>query len=133
MSGELVTAGILVGHDDASDDVDQRSNRDSERSNVGVLPVVFRDGDRHEMGGAGEQQHVGNDIVVIGGYRASRGIPQRDGVRPSGEDLLVAARNDQSLAEARDTQLPSLVCLLSVQHLNISSGSLATLCRGFLG
>lgn len=54
-----------VGQKNSSDDIDERGDDESESSNKAMLPVVAGHGDSHQMGGAGDEEDVGDDIVVV--------------------------------------------------------------------
>lgn len=66
--------------------------------------------------GAGDQQHVRDNIVVVSRDGAGFGEAHRDGVRCSGEYLLITTRDDEHLEEAADAELPSFIFLLSVEQ-----------------
>jgi len=78
-----------------------------------VLPVVSGSRHGHQVGGTGDQQDVGDDVVVVGRDGARFGVAQGDGVGAAGEDLLVAAGDDQGFDDAGDGDLPVLERLFS--------------------
>jgi hypothetical protein len=54
------------------------------------------------VGGAGDEEHVGDDVVVVGRDGAACNVAEGDGVGATSEDLLVGAGGDEGLEEARE-------------------------------
>lgn len=98
--GEALGLGALVGEQDARDNVEHRSDGDAHERGQGVVPVVAGHDDGHEVSGTGDEEHVGNHIIVVDRDGAARDVTEGDSVGAPGEDLLVGACGDEGLEEA---------------------------------
>lgn len=76
------------------------------------------------MSRASEQQHVGDDVVVICGDEAAFPELECDDVRPAREDLLVATGYRDSLEELRSTEVvPELFAFPRAVFRSVRVGS----------
>lgn len=119
-----VEVGVLVSEEDPRDEEDASDADDAQRRQPGELPVVAHHGDGHEVRGAGEQHHVGHDVVVVGRDEAPTEVAQRDGVGGSREDLGVAAGDDHGFENVCPAGLDDLCSLfgefLTTRSLRVS-------------
>jgi hypothetical protein len=72
-----------------------------------------------------EQHHIGNNVVVVGCDGAALPVSEGQGIRGSGEDLGVAAGQDDGLENVRDAQaIESISCpVLLVSERSSATGA----------